>query len=84
MEKKTVITIFSIVLAFSLTLNLLLFFTISTLDSEWENLYYDLDTEWCVILNQENEIINDFIEQLRYYDEEYNQISFIEMTECFS
>ncbi len=83
MENKTWIIILSIILAISIFLNITLLYAIGNLDAEWENAYNINNIEWCEISNMDNEIINDFIDQLIYYDEEYKDIPYMVNLDCY-
>lgn len=83
MENKTAIIILSITLVISIFLNITLFYAIGNLDAEWENAYSKNYIEWCEISNKGNEIINDFIDQLIYYDEEYKNIPYMINLDCY-
>ncbi len=84
MENKTWIIILSVALALSLFLNITSLYTISFVNQEWENAYKKNDIEWCEISNRDNDVINDFIDELSYYNEEYKNIPYMEDLDCFS
>lgn len=84
MENKTWIIILSILLACSFFLNITLFYTISFVNQQWENDYEKNDIKWCEIANRDNKVINDFIDELTYYSEDYGDIPYMEDLDCFS
>lgn len=81
MNKKGIIL--TIILIISIIINILLFFTIAYIDSEWSHDYEELNVIWCTVSNEEIEIINDLIIELQYYDSVYAQIELINKTDCW-
>lgn len=84
MKKQTWIIILSVALVLSILLNIAYSYTIPYINTEWENAYEKNDIEWCEISNRDNAVINDFIDELVYYNEEYKNIPYMEDLDCFS
>ncbi len=83
MKTKTWIIILSILLGISFILNLSLLLTIKQVNESWQYSQMLIETEWCEITNVQMEIVNDLLIELQYYDSSYNEIPFMEKTECW-
>ena len=81
MEEKNILYL---ILGCSILINILLIFSISQLDTQWENDYNDLSVGWCEITNDYADVVNDLLVELQYYNSNYSNIDFFEETDCWS
>ena len=82
-KKSKTIIILSIILGVSIFFNLLLFFSIANLDMEWENEYNNLNSRWCEVSNDENDLVNDLLDMLGEYDPYFADLERMEQQDCW-
>ncbi len=72
-----------IIMILSILANIVLFFSIGILSLDYEEEVYLTSLEWCELSNDYIGAINDLIGDLRYYNEEYNQIDYLNSSDCW-
>lgn len=73
-----------IIMCLSLLINVWLLFSIAYIDSDWDNAYMQSSIEWCEANNLWIDLVNDLIIELKYYEDSYNEIEWIDRTDCWS
>ncbi len=70
-------------LCLSILVNLWMLMSIGYVALDYEDQIHYKDLEWCEFSNDQIEVINDLIEVVQYYDEDYLQVEYLEHLDCW-
>ena len=72
-----------ILMILSILLNFWLIFTVGVITLDYEDEIYLTAVEWCELSNDQVNLINDLIQDLTFYNIEYESVDFLDTYNCW-
>jgi len=71
-----------VVMILSLLMNFYLLVILGQSEIVWENEITLSNMEWCSMMNNNYDLMNDMLIELKYYNEDYNEYKLLEKYDC--